>query len=144
MRFRKKQQKSGDAEFQMAPMIDIVFLLLSFFIFTSALKIEETEIGITLPPPGTIDKEIAEDFKDEVVIVILEDGGIVVNRQQYDSSTDRQLPELAGMLQMLVEAFGAKQEVIIRGNPRVWHGRIVDVLNACAGAGVKRISFYSE
>lgn len=138
MRFKRRFKDNPDIP--MAPMIDVVFQLLIFFMCATSFKISESEIGVNLPVAAEVTQEAK--MPDEVIIDILEDGSIFVNEQQYDSSQSKDLPQLRQMLSRLAEAF-KDQAVIIRGVEAVPHGRVVDVLNICAAAKVQRISFFA-
>ncbi len=126
-------------EIQMAPMVDIVFLLLVFFMVTASFVVEESQLKISLPVVKA--SVSAEELPDEVVIHIMSDGGIAVNEREYDFPGSKELPELRAVLSKLASIF-SNQNVIIEADGRVSHGRVVDVLNACAASGVTNISFY--
>ena len=126
-------------EFQMAPMVDIVFLLLIFFMVTASFVIEESQLKINLP--ATEAPVAAEELPDQVLIHIRSDGGVAVNEREMDSPGSRELPELRTMLTDLISIF-TDQNVIIQADGRASHGRVVDVLNACVASGITNISFY--
>ena len=130
------------AELQLAPMIDVIFQLIIFFMCATTFNPAETEMKVNLPTEAVETTQVA--IPDEVVIQILNDGGIVVNNQEYDSPSSKDLPSLRDMLTRLVGAFGKEQAVIIQPGDGVKHGRVVDVLNACAASEVSNISFYSS
>jgi len=126
-------------EFQMAPMVDIVFLLLIFFMVTASFVIEESQLKINLP--ATEAAVAAEELPDQVLIHIRSDGGVAVNEREMDSPGSRELPELRTMLTDLISIF-TDQNVIIQADGSASHGRVVDVLNACVASGITNISFY--
>ena len=131
--------KGGNEEpgFQMAPMIDCVFLLLIFFMCSSSFNAPEAQLNIDLPAVSTkTQAKIGED----VVVNVLSDGSVMVNDKQYGGPESKDLPELVGMLTDLTKIFET-QPVIIFADPDVSHERVVDVLNACAAAKIKSVSF---
>lgn len=131
--------KGGNDEpgFQMAPMIDCVFLLLIFFMSASSFTAPETQLNINLPAVATtVQAKIGED----VIVNVLSDGSVMVNEKQYDSPESKELPELVAMLTSLSETFES-QPVIIFADWDVPHERVVNVLNACAAARIKSVSF---
>lgn len=135
MRFLKAE--SDEPGFQMAPMVDIVFQLLIFFMCASSFFGSEAQLNINLPTVTTVaPTKVAED----VIINILSDGSVTVNEKQYDSSESKDLPELVAMLTSLTETFET-QPVIIYADWDVSHERVINVLNACAAAKVKSVSF---
>ena len=114
------------------PMLDVIFLLLVFFMTTSIYAQLEEEIGIVVP---TASEAIPPDrTPGEIIINIAEDGTIVVNQRQYDLAS---LQELLGR----VGATFKGQAVKIRGDKRTQFGRAVEVLNACAKADIWNVSF---
>ena len=119
----------------MTPMIDVVFLLLIFFICTTQFPEFEGKFEVRLPDPGQVRKAAAaEDIPEEVVIRITDKGQFLVNE------AERTEQELAGLLKLLAD-MNAKQAVIIDGDPVSIHKYVVRVLNACYRAGISNISF---
>jgi len=138
MRFgRGKNEESP--EFQMAPMIDVVFLLLIFFLCASHFQMEESELKANLPVSSI--KVPSEDLPDDVVIDIDAGGRITINKTEYDSDDSLELSQLRGLLLTLKELY-QDQGVVIAAESNTRHGRIVNVLNACASCEIKNISFY--
>ncbi|MBN2189601.1 MAG: biopolymer transporter ExbD [Candidatus Aureabacteria bacterium] len=141
MKFSK--DSSGEkTDFEIAPMIDVVFLLLIFFISTSSLKIQETQLGVDIPTQAG-EQAQTEEIPDEVLITIKSGNRVFVNNKEYDSPESGMLDELTTMLYKLKMVY-EKQGVIIDIEKGVKHGRVVDVLNACAAAKIDNISFLSE
>ena len=136
MKLRKKQDAESD--FQMSAMIDIVFQLLVFFMCATSFFVAESQLNVNLPSSlsSTDSTRIAVD----VVINVMSDGSILVNGKRFDSPDSKDLPQLKQILYNLSESFD-DQPVIISGDWNVPHERIMDVLNACAAANIKTISF---
>lgn len=129
-------------EMQMGPMIDMVFLLLVFFMVTAKPTKPESDIDIGLP--GTVSQEESVDIPDEQRILIEQGGQIVLNDQPMDSPTSRDLPGLLATLVRFKEAADANKSealITIDANDLASHQRIVDVLNACAKAGIVGVTF---
>lgn len=127
MRFTKEEQE--EPGFQMAPMIDCVFLLLIFFMSVSTFHQLESVEGINLPVADQ--SRTIEGETQNLVINIKSDGAIVMNQNIYE-------PEQLARILSEVEI---KQTIIIRADKTVPHGRVADVLSACAAAGIWDISF---
>jgi biopolymer transport protein ExbD len=117
---------------QMAPLIDIVFLLLVFFMSASIFYQLETEINITVPTAET-DSD-ARRAPGEIIINIRKDGNIVVNQRQLGRN------ELKEMLERISSLYKG-QPVIIRADRETFHENVVGVLDLCAGADIWNISF---
>ena len=139
MRIRREAD-TEKAEMNTAPMIDVVFQLLIFFMVAASFRAEESNLKVSLPAAGAPAVQAAE--LEEVEIFVASSGAITVNQQEYDSAKSKNLPELKVMLTNLADLF-KDQAVVIRADENAVHGRVVDVLNACAGARIKNISFFA-
>ena len=128
----------GEGEFglQIAPMLDVVFVLLMFFMVMAGQQVKEAELGVSVPGSG----QPSTTAKTPVTIRIAPDGVVTFNDTPVDSREDREMPKLRGRLKNLIEAF-AEQSVIIRPNDRAPYQRVVDVLNACGAERVKNLTF---
>ena len=116
-------------------MIDIVFLLLIFFIVTWQFTRSETELSVSVPTA----QEGAEPERQrgEIVINILADGVIRVEGITVD------LPQLLEKLSAIAAQF-ENQPVRIRGDGNVEYQRIVEVIDTCQKAGIWNISFATQ
>ncbi len=115
----------------LTPMIDVIFLLLIFFMVATTFQDPERELDVDLPQAQSVDSLSEQD--DEVVINIKEDGtiilaGLEVNREQ--------------LLRNLTQR--AKQDpetpVTIRGDRHVHHEDVVAAMDACGTAGLHNLS----
>ena len=130
--------EDGDIGFQIAPMVDVVFVLMLFFMASAGTQVVERELGINLPggssnrqgPPTT-----------PIVIEIGADGQVSMNKQNYGSASDHKLGALRDWLKNTIDQFGDKDPVILRPSPDTKHERIMDVLDAAAVSGVHNLSF---
>ena len=131
MKFAQPQETEGDPV-QMAPLVDIVFLTLVFFMVTSVYSSLESEVDITLP---TASSAVVDDrTQGEIYINVREDGQIVLNDREVD------LAKLEEILVRVSTIFPGG-EVIIRGDREARHGRIIEILDACKKADIQNISF---
>jgi len=138
---RSRKRRNTAVEMQMGPMIDMVFLLLVFFMVTS--KPVEPERDIAMGLPGQVSQEEAVDIPDEARVVIEPGGQIVLNEQQLDSPGSSTLPELVAVLNRFRKAAeNARSDALVTVAPHdtVPHQRLVDVLNACAKAGISGVT----
>jgi len=129
------------AELQISPLIDVVFLLLIYFIVTAALIKKEGDIAFMLPANVAPSEMI--DIPVEVLIEIGSDGTVQVEGMRF-SRDDRNLDELVLQVQGLRAIAKSQQSpffVNILPNMDAKHSRIIDVMDACAAAGVKNLSF---
>jgi len=129
--------EDGDAGFQIAPMVDVVFVLMLFFMACAGAQTVELELNIKLPAgQGTGDSKVTP-----IIIDISSDGLVSMNNQTYGQPTDRTLQTLRDWLKNAIDTFGDKDPVIIRPSPDAKQERIIDVLNAASFAHVKNLSF---
>ena len=130
--------EDGDIGFQIAPMVDVVFVLLLFFMAMAGTQQTELELSINLPGGG---KRTNETPPVPIIIDINQDDSVVVNGKQFDSPTTKNLVQLQGYLSEAIKMFGGKDPVIIRPSMETAQERIIDVLNAAAAAKVSNLSF---
>ncbi len=133
MKFTNRQPPA--LTIQLAPMIDILLLLLSFFIISWQFNKSETELNVSVPTA----QEGADPQRQigEIVINILGDGVIRVEGTTVD------LPQLLEKLAKIAEKF-ENQPVRIRGDGGVQYQRIVEVIDTCQKAGIWNISFATQ
>jgi len=117
---------------QLAPLIDVVFLILIFFLVTSVFGTYETEMDITLPTASSTGP--LERTQGEIIINLRADGGIVVNDRVMGPD------ELDGVLKRVAEYFPGGA-VIVRGDTEATLGNAVRVLDACRKADIQNVSF---
>lgn len=140
--FKLTGQGGEDEEFQMAPMIDIVFLLLIYFMVTTSIIKQEADLGMQLP--GQVQQSTAVVMPDEQIIEVYADGRVVLNGQVYDSPASREMPNLTGVLRRFKQASDLARTppmVTIQAEDEAVHQRVIDVMDACAAAGIKSVSF---
>lgn len=117
---------------QIAPLIDIVFLTLIFFMVLSIFNQLESEISISVPKA----RESKETVRSpgEIIINIKKDGTVIVNQKRLNYE------ELEKMLKKISALF-PNQPVIIRADEETYHKFVIKVLDACAGADIWNVSF---
>jgi biopolymer transport protein ExbD len=133
MKFSSRQPEP--ANMQLAPMIDIVFLLLIFFIVTWQFTKSETELSVSVPTAH--EGAEPERQRGEIVINILADGMIKIEGTSVD------LPQLLKKLASIAAQY-ENQPVRIRGDGGVAYQRIVEVIDTCQKAGIWNISFATQ
>lgn len=130
------ESAEGDVGFQIAPMVDVVFVIMLFFMANAGVQISETELGLSLPG----DSRGAAGISVPQVITIQPDGNVVLESRIFDTPSNKNLPQLRERLRDLVARF-PDTPVIIKPDPGVRHERVIDVLNAAAAAKVKNLTF---
>ncbi|MEM8867740.1 MAG: biopolymer transporter ExbD [Verrucomicrobiota bacterium] len=136
---KKPEDKVG---VPIAPMIDVVFLLLIYFMVSSTLERQEADLSFQLP--GTVEQDEPLELPDEQIIEIQQSGQIIVNEYPYDSVESTNLVELTAMLTRFRESSAANKVdavVVIAPEDVVPHARIVHVMDACSKAGIEAVNF---
>ncbi|PAW67065.1 MAG: hypothetical protein B9S30_07545 [Verrucomicrobiia bacterium Tous-C5FEB] len=141
-RHRRKANAEVNLGFQIAPMIDVVFVILLFFI-VSASDIQVENAHVT-KLPGTVETQSDTPMPDEIAISIEDDGQVFLNDDPLDTPEAKMLPELASNLNQLRESSEAsKSEVLVTiyANELARYERVVDVLDAMSRAKITNVSF---
>ena len=142
MRRIQSNFNEGNVGFQIAPMIDVVFVIMLFFmVMAGAVKVEK-ELNTQLP--GTAESSSPADFVDEQIVNIADNGEITLNDEPFDTATSRDLPQLKGTLMRLKQnADAAKTPAIVTivSDPAAKYSRTVDVLDALAVARIDNVTF---
>lgn len=138
---RKKSVGDGKVELQIAPLIDVVFLLLIYFMVTAKLVRKEGDISFILP--ANVAPQNMSDIPVEALIFILEDGTVEMDGLRF-APDDLRLTELSvqvGGLREMAKSQNSPFSVTITPHADAFHERVVDVMDACAAVGVKNLSF---
>lgn len=133
-----------EPELSIAPLIDMTFLLLIYFLCTCSLITPEADLGIRLP--GMVAQATKVEMPDEQMIEVRENGQVFLNDREFDSAANAQLPELTRTLQSYRAssvASGNKPLITIWADDNAQHQRVIDVMNACASAQIKDVTFAS-
>jgi biopolymer transport protein ExbD len=117
---------------QLAPLVDVLLLLLIFFLLTWNAARNENELDVKVPKASSA-KEKTSPIGD-VVVNVKADGNVVVKRRTLSPT------ELSDLLKNLVQ-LNAEQAVVIRGDETGAYRNIVGVLNICSEAGITNVAF---
>ena len=117
---------------QIAPLIDVIFITLIFFVTLSVFYQLESELSVSVPRAA----EAKETLRTpgEIIINVLKDGTVVVNQKRLSD------PELSRMLRRVSELF-PNQPVVIRADRKAYHEHVIKVLDACASADIWNVAF---
>ncbi len=117
---------------QLAPLVDVLLLLLIFFLMTWNAARNENELDVKVPKASSAKEKTAPI--GDVVVNVKADGNVVVNRRTLTSA------ELSDMLKNLIQLY-PDQAVVIRGDESGAYKNVIEVLNICSEAGVTNIAF---
>ncbi len=132
MKFRHDMQES--LGFQLAPMLDVVFLLLIFFIVTQTFSLTEQDLDVKVPSAAQSSKEKPRAL-NEVILNVRKDGSVTINREVFP------LDQLAAKMSRLVMAGGGTTPVLIRGDEDCSYKSIINVVDECLKAKIYNIRF---
>jgi len=139
---RRKSNRflEADDKFEITAMIDVVFLLLIYFMFLPIQQ--EADLGISLP--SSVPPVENLELPTEQYVLIRPDGEVLLNGEEMGAGNSHELPELRERLALLKatsDRGGYDTVVIIDADPDSPHQRSIDVLNALKEAGVTMVSF---
>ena len=129
--------------FQIAPMIDVVFVIMLFFmVMTGSVKVER-ELVTKLPGPDN-STQLVKFPPEEITLGILEDGTVTLNDEPFDPPTNKSLPMLTRTLRRVVASSARQQQqvlVTLQAEEQASYERIVDVLNSLQQAQIQNVTF---
>ncbi|MBB5034651.1 ExbD/TolR family protein [Prosthecobacter vanneervenii] len=135
--------ETAAATFQIAPMIDVTFVIMLFFmVMAGTLKVER-ELSIQLP--RSCDSAAHVTFPaDEITIGIESDGTVTLNEEVFDTAQDKKLPALTRTLQRVAVSSARQQQkvlVTVQAEEQARYERIMDVLNSLHQAKIHNVTF---
>ena len=129
---RKKLKPQDETQIDMTPMLDIVFIMLIFFIVTASF-VKESGITVEKPTAETASKRP----KANIFIGIDARGDIYMLKNKVEKEAVK-----AGLEDMLLE--NPESTVVIQADTRAEAGGLLSVLDAARAAGVKNVSVAAE
>jgi len=131
MRARRNRKKT-ESEVNLTPMLDVVFIMLIFFIVTASF-VKESGIEISRPGASTATRK----EKGNILVAITANDQIWMNRRQVDPRALR-----ANIERMHAE--NPQGSVIIQADVNAKTGLLVKVMDAARAAGVKSVSLAAD
>jgi biopolymer transport protein ExbD len=129
---RRRIRKTTESEVNLTPMLDVVFIMLIFFIVTASF-VKEAGIDISRPSAATaVRKE-----RGNILVAITENNQIWIDRRQVDPRALR-----ANIERMHAE--NPQGTVVIQADEKSENGLLVKVMDAARLAGVSNISIAAE
>jgi biopolymer transport protein ExbD len=125
--------RSGEVSFNMTPMIDVVFLLIIFFLVSSHLAKQEAQMELPLPTADS--GEEADDASRRLTLNVTADGSVVLVGRHIDRAGLQQ------RLKLTRDEHGDDVEVRIRGDRNVPYRSVSPIMLACARAGIWKVTF---
>ena len=135
----KKPQMDETAEVPISSMIDVVFLLIIFFVVTASIdkEIEDEKVVLARAPLGK-EKPITKKDPRTLTINVRDDGEIWMGMHPVDKKAIQRELE-----RMKIE-FGQDFPIVIRGDHRAQHGYIKEVMDAITSTGLYKVKLDAE
>ena len=127
----RDRRRAKTPAFALTSMLDVIFLLLCFFVTASVFSQWESEISISLPSAST--SETPSRLPGEVILNVARDGSVTVNAKKLT------LRDLGERLRKVAD-FYPGQPVVIRADRDTSYDSLVKVLDTCRVAGVWNFS----
>ncbi len=130
--------ESGEPEFQIAPMIDVLLVLLIFFMSITSAEVLKVDKHIKLPVSPHATKRDPEMAKHEIAINLRWDG-----KQSLLLVDDREYPNISELTPILKERVlkDPKLRAVVRGDAQLPALEIQKIMNLVGEAGISEVSF---
>ncbi len=129
---RKRVRQEEDADIDITPMLDIVFIMLIFFIVTATF-VKESGIDVTRPDAETAVKQ----NRVAILIAIRANNEVWINRRQVDLASVRANVEK-------LHAENPQGGAVIQADREAETGVLVEIMDQVRLAGVGAISIAAE
>ncbi len=132
MRFNRQQRKTEDAQIDLTPMLDIVFILLIFFIVTST-SVYESSLDINRP----FAKNAAQEKRIAVSVMITEQNHIYINNQRIDEKRVR-------VMIKKIKNRNSATSLLIQADEKALNGTIIKVIDAAKEVGIEQVALAAK
>lgn len=138
-----RSRKLTGFDSKMTPMIDVIFLLLIFFLCTSGFKIAESVLPTRLPGSGAVDRTPTPAPADLEAVRVQLRGSAEECRVELNGRLLAGISELIQSLQKL-GSISSELPVVLDIGPEVQLGNVVHVYDGCLAAGLSRVHFAAK
>jgi len=129
---RRRLQEQDETEVNLTPMLDVVFIMLIFFIVTASF-VKEAGIDVSRPDAATAERK----ERGNILVAISESGQIWIDKRHVDIRAVR-----ANIERMAAE--NPQGSVVIQADENSKNGILVQVMDAARLAGVEQVSIAAE
>ncbi|MBN1793876.1 MAG: biopolymer transporter ExbD [Candidatus Omnitrophica bacterium] len=126
MRFKTKRIEFEKGQLDLAPLIDVLFLLLIFFMLTSSFVYQP---GIKIDLPKAVTSEVIKE--KNIVIMLTGENTVYLNNK---------IVTMKELLETLKSSSYAQRPVLIKADKKASLGRVVQIWDACRDAGITQIN----
>jgi len=132
MRLGRRSHRQEEAQVDLTPMLDIVFIMLIFFIVTSTFV---RESGIEVDKPQATNVVNQKDVG--IFIAVTADNDVYIDKKVVDIERVQ-----AALEAMLLDK--RESSLVIQADERAFSGTVIQVMDAAKGAGVEKIAIAAE
>ncbi len=129
---RRRSRRAEQSEVNLTPMLDVVFIMLIFFIVTASF-VKEAGIELTRPPAATAERQ----ERGNIMVAITANDQIWIDRRPVDPRFVRANIER-------LHAENPQGSVVIQADKDSKNGLLVQVMDAARLAGIKSVSLAAE
>ncbi len=134
MNFRRNARRSAPT-LQMTSLMDVIFLLLCFFVTSSVFSQWETEVAIALPTAKS--STVPGRMPGEIILNLSEAGDVTVNGNKLS------LADVTARLTRIAKLYPG-QPVVIRADKNVNYDKLMGLIDACRAADVWNFSLATQ
>jgi biopolymer transport protein ExbD len=122
-----------------SPMIDVIFLLIIFFVVTTTIEKDIRNVAVELAESGHLDPEIGEQLK--IVVNIWKDNGRIKYAVGDFTCTKAQVEQA---LLTTGSAYGHLAPLVVRAGRNVEYTHVAAIIDAAGNAGLTRVRFAAQ
>ncbi len=139
-RKRRRVDTDGDPEFQVAPMVDVLLVLMLFFMAITSTEVLKKDKNLQLADAKNAKPAESKDHKNEIIVNVDWNGIDKVAQFSIDGVGYPSADALQGVLTSQHQQNPAAY-VVIRADKNTEYSNISDVMNVCANAGISTVTF---
>ena len=130
-----REESSDDNVINISSLLDVMFILIIFFLATATFTEEERDIQVNLPQSAAA--QSSTQAPKMIVINVREDGTYHVANQTMD---------IASLKNTLIEAVSSNpdQKVMVRGDRNALHGNVANAISVCKQVGIHKTNIESK
>lgn len=142
---KSRIEEPANLGFQMAPMIDIIFVIMLFYMVRAGELKMERQLNMTLPSRQTeaATKPLDQPF-EELLLTVDEEGVVYLNDNEVGAPEDAKLESLAALLASIrqnASDSGVKVLATLKTEDATPYQRVMAVMNALAKAKISNLTF---
>jgi biopolymer transport protein ExbD len=126
-----RRGKKSSLQTDIAPLLDVMFMLLLFFLLTSSFL--RPAISLKLPAAGSREKAKNRD----IIVSVDKEGSVFLNRDEVG------IEEFPSLLKQKLEE-SEKKKIIFQGDERILYKKFVNLMGILKSSGAKEISLAHE